>query len=69
MSGAITQQAAVTSCCGASTQTVTRCTGCGHRQETGGIPPRQTREQPVWTWPGEIIGRILARRERKEGVS
>lgn len=39
-----------------------RCRVSGHRIAVRGIPPRQTREQPPWTWPGEIIGRRLARR-------
>jgi len=39
-----------------------RCTGCGHRKAIGGVLPRQTREQPPWTWPGELLGRFLARK-------
>jgi hypothetical protein len=40
-----------------------RCTGCGHRKAAvDGTPPRQTREQPFWTWPGELLGRFRARK-------
>lgn len=39
-----------------------RCTGCGHRVPgPSGIAPKQSRELPFWTWPGEILGRVLAR--------
>jgi hypothetical protein len=34
-----------------------RCTYCGHR---AGPNVRQTREQPMKTWPGELIGRFRA---------
>lgn len=57
-----------TKCCGAKTidglppRGEHRCTGCGHRVAgTYGILPRQSRELPFWTWPGELIGRWLAK--------
>jgi hypothetical protein len=34
--------------------------GCGHRLWIGGIPPAQSRDLPVWTWPLELIDRFLA---------
>ena len=52
---------AVTSCCGVPLVGI-RCTGCGHRQPVDGVPPRETRTQPPWTWPAEFAGRWLARR-------
>ena len=42
-----------------------RCT-CGHRVMVPGQPHRQTREQPPWTWPFELLDRwrtrVFARR-------
>jgi hypothetical protein len=51
----------LTRCCGAPLHGI-RCTGCGHRKAVDGVPPRATRTQPPWTWPGELIGRRRARR-------
>lgn len=51
----------MTSCCGAPLVGV-RCTGCGHRQSVDQKAPCQTRDQPWWTWPLELVGRWLARR-------
>lgn len=46
-----------------------RCTACGHRKTINGVAPVQTREQPVWTWPIELIDRARARYAgRKQGV-
>lgn len=57
-----------TKCCGAPSidglppRGAPRCTGCGHRiASPSGRPPGQSRELPFWTWPGEFIGRWLAR--------
>lgn len=58
-------RARITTCCGAPLWRG-RCAGCGHRQPAGGVPPRQTREQPPWTWPGELLGRWQARRAGRE---
>jgi hypothetical protein len=37
-----------------------RCRRCWHRVAIPGYIPRQTRKQPVWTWPAEILYRIRA---------
>lgn len=38
-----------------------RCAYCGHRQPVDGMPPVESRRLPPLTWPGELLGRALAR--------
>lgn len=42
--------------------TVYRCTVCGHRTDVLRAGQRQTREQPFWSWPFELLDRRRARR-------
>ncbi len=36
-----------------------RCAGCRHRVPRGGTEPVESRRRPPWTWPGEILARVL----------
>lgn len=47
-----------------------RCTACGHRTARPGRPaPKPTRRMPPWTWPGELLGRKLARESLETAVA
>jgi len=65
MTAVDTTAPALTMCCGRVRWRGLRCTGCGHRQDINGVPPKQTRELALrrpWVVVTELAGRARARR-------
>jgi hypothetical protein len=69
-------EAVTSSCCGAPSVSgcpprgEIRCSACGHRTPTSFRgKPRRSRSLPPWTWPGEILGRSLARRAMEDAAT